>query len=78
MAYSVHNNSALTLSRRIRERARGAKPKESGYCELCTTTYTSLTLHLRSDSHITFVRNDKNYLYLDELISGQKQNCQVS
>lgn len=63
--------------RRMRERARGAKARESGYCELCSTTYTNLTLHLKSDSHITFVRNDKNYLYLDELISGQKQNCQI-
>lgn len=63
--------------RRIRERARGTKAKESGYCELCSTTYTNLTLHLKSESHIAFVRNDKNYLYLDELISGQKQNCQI-
>ncbi|KAG0711215.1 Protein DBF4 B [Chionoecetes opilio] len=64
--------------RRVRERIRGTKAKESGYCELCTTTYTNLTLHLKSDSHTAFVRNDKNYLYLDELISGEKQNCLVS
>ncbi|KAG0713739.1 Protein DBF4 A [Chionoecetes opilio] len=63
--------------RRVRERIRGTKAKESGYCELCTTTYTNLTLHLKSDSHTAFVRNDKNYLYLDELISGEKQNCLI-
>lgn len=52
---------------------RGQKRKESGYCELCSSSYTNLRLHLQSDSHLAFVRDQSNYLDLDELIRGSKE-----
>lgn len=65
--------------KRTKERNRGAtRVKEAGgYCELCTANYTNLRLHLQSDSHLAFIRNDTNYLLLDELISGHKQDPQL-
>ncbi|KAK4307987.1 hypothetical protein Pmani_020282 [Petrolisthes manimaculis] len=65
--------------KRTKERNRGAiRAKEGGgYCELCTVNYTNLRLHLQSDLHLAFVRNDTNYQYLDELISGHKQDHQL-
>lgn len=52
---------------------RGQKRKESGYCELCTSSYTNLRLHLQSDSHLAFVRDNNNYQDLDDLIRGSKE-----
>lgn len=72
---SVHRDDHR--ERHAKDRNRGTKIKDRGYCELCTTTYTSLRLHLQSDTHTAFVRNNKNYLYLDELISGHRQSSQI-
>ncbi|KAK7075481.1 hypothetical protein SK128_026649, partial [Halocaridina rubra] len=55
---------------RVKEKNVGAKAKDGGYCELCSTNFTNLKLHLQSDSHISFIKNDKNYQKLDELING--------
>ncbi|KAK8753724.1 hypothetical protein OTU49_001315 [Cherax quadricarinatus] len=60
-----------------KDRNRGTKVKDSGYCELCSTNYTNLRHHLQSDSHTAFVKNDKNYQYLDELINGHKTGSQI-
>ncbi|CAL4102935.1 unnamed protein product, partial [Meganyctiphanes norvegica] len=52
---------------------REKKRKEGGYCELCASSYTNLRFHLQSDSHLAFVRDQNNYLDLDELIRGSKE-----
>ncbi|XP_068210836.1 titin homolog isoform X2 [Palaemon carinicauda] len=61
---------------KAKERNAG-RNKESGYCELCTTNYPKLKLHLQSDTHLAFVRNDKNYQKLDELIDAYTQGAQM-
>ncbi|OXU24268.1 hypothetical protein TSAR_009626 [Trichomalopsis sarcophagae] len=48
---------------------RARKTENTGYCEICRIDYRNLSKHLQSDQHLNFVRNDKNFLSLDNLIS---------
>lgn len=58
------------MTRRPRATAtRARKTENTGYCEICRIDYRNLSKHLQSDQHLSFVRNDKNFLSLDNLIS---------
>lgn len=41
-----------------------------GYCEKCRVEYESLSMHLQSNEHQSFVKNSDNYLALDKLINS--------
>lgn len=41
-----------------------------GYCEKCRVEYDVLALHLQSKEHINFVKNNDNYIALDNLINS--------
>lgn len=43
---------------------------QSGYCEICRMDYQDLTKHVRSETHLRFVRDDANFLSLDSLITA--------
>ncbi|XP_011500760.1 PREDICTED: uncharacterized protein LOC105364525, partial [Ceratosolen solmsi marchali] len=58
------------MTRRPRATAtRARKTENTGYCEICRIDYRNLSKHLQSDQHLNFVRNDKNFLSLDNLIN---------
>jgi hypothetical protein len=44
--------------------------KQCGYCEICRVEYDVLKIHLKTDEHLNFVKNDSNYLSLDKLINS--------
>ncbi|XP_014208744.1 myb-like protein X isoform X2 [Copidosoma floridanum] len=48
---------------------RARKTENTGHCEICRIDYKNLSKHLQTDQHLNFVRNDKNFLSLDNLIS---------
>lgn len=41
-----------------------------GYCEKCRVEYDVLSIHLQSKEHLNFVKNNDNYLALDNLINS--------
>lgn len=41
---------------------------QCGYCEICRDPYDVLKVHLKTQKHIDFVKNDNNFLELDKLI----------
>ncbi|XP_044732466.1 uncharacterized protein LOC123295258 isoform X2 [Chrysoperla carnea] len=45
-------------------------PVQSGYCEICRVDYQDLPKHVRSDTHLSYVRDDANFLSLDTLITA--------
>ncbi|KZC14422.1 PREDICTED: uncharacterized protein LOC107192625 [Dufourea novaeangliae] len=51
-------------------RARRTEQLSSGYCEICRISYRDLTKHVQSDQHLSFVRNNDNFLSLDTLINA--------
>ena len=51
-------------------RARRTEQLVSGNCELCRLDYQDLSKHVLSDKHVAFVRNDDNFLSLDNLINS--------
>ncbi|XP_033343019.2 uncharacterized protein LOC117230061 isoform X1 [Megalopta genalis] len=51
-------------------RARRTEQLASGYCEICRISYRDLSKHVQSDQHLSFVRNNDNFLSLDTLISA--------
>ncbi|XP_044580242.1 myb-like protein X isoform X2 [Cotesia glomerata] len=51
-------------------RARRSEQLVGGFCEICRCDYKDLTKHVQSDKHLTFVRNDDNFLSLDSLINA--------
>ncbi|XP_076167830.1 uncharacterized protein LOC143146953 isoform X2 [Ptiloglossa arizonensis] len=51
-------------------RARRTEQLASGYCEICRISYRDLTKHVQSDQHLSFVRNNDNFLSLDSLINA--------
>ncbi|XP_058794672.1 calponin homology domain-containing protein DDB_G0272472-like isoform X2 [Phymastichus coffea] len=69
--YYISNISkGKDMTRRPRATAtRSRKTENTGYCEICRIDYRNLTKHLQSDQHLNFVRNDKNFISLDNLIS---------
>lgn len=42
--------------------------KQCGYCEICHLEYDVLKVHLKSEEHLSFVKNDDNFKSLDKLI----------
>jgi DBF zinc finger len=44
--------------------------KQCGYCEICRVEYDVLKVHLKTDEHLNFIKNDTNFLSLDKLISS--------
>lgn len=44
--------------------------KQCGFCEICRVEYDALTIHLKSESHQSFVKNEHNFLALDSLIKS--------
>ncbi|XP_017892847.1 uncharacterized protein LOC108632662 isoform X2 [Ceratina calcarata] len=51
-------------------RARRTEQIASGYCEICHIAYRDLSKHVQTDQHLSFVRNDDNFLSLDTLINA--------
>ncbi|XP_076290722.1 uncharacterized protein LOC143214057 isoform X1 [Lasioglossum baleicum] len=51
-------------------RARRTEQLASGYCEICRISYRDLSKHVQSDQHLNFVRNNDNFLSLDNLINA--------
>ncbi|XP_043252771.1 uncharacterized protein LOC122397581 isoform X1 [Colletes gigas] len=51
-------------------RARRTEQLTSGYCEICRISYRDLTKHVQSEQHLSFVRNNDNFLSLDSLINA--------
>lgn len=44
--------------------------EKCGYCEKCRVEYDVLALHLQSKEHLNFVKNNDNYIALDNLINS--------
>lgn len=58
------------MTRRPRATAtRARKTENTGYCEICRADYRNLSKHLQSDQHKNFIRDEKNFLSLDNLIN---------
>lgn len=60
----------MTRKSRPRIKERDDKETKGGYCEICNVDYTDLAQHRKSLHHLAFVRNDNNYLSLDNLIAS--------
>ena len=60
----------MTRRPRTTARTRRTDHLASGYCEICRIRYRDLTKHVQSDQHLSFVRNDDNFLSLDKLINA--------
>lgn len=43
---------------------------KGGYCEKCRIEYDVLSLHLQSKEHLNFVKNNDNYIALDNLMNS--------
>uniref|UniRef100_A0A182M062 DBF4-type domain-containing protein n=1 Tax=Anopheles culicifacies TaxID=139723 RepID=A0A182M062_9DIPT len=56
--------------KRTLEKPPAAPPRDCGYCEICRLEYDSLAVHVQSESHQTFVRNDDNFVSLDRLLDS--------
>lgn len=48
----------------------GSDNKQCGYCEICHVEYDVLKVHLKSEGHINYVKNDDNFETLDKLIES--------
>lgn len=60
----------MTKRPRVTPRPRKTEQVVGGYCEICRVDFADLSKHLETDQHLSFVRNDDNFLTLDKLISG--------
>lgn len=60
----------MTRKSRPRIKEREEKERKGGYCEICNTDYTNADEHQRSLHHMTFVRDQTNFLSLDTLIGA--------
>ncbi|XP_043268256.1 uncharacterized protein chif [Venturia canescens] len=62
----------MTRRPRAATATRGRRTEQlvAGYCEICRIDYRDLSKHLQSDKHLAFVRNDDNFLSLDNLINS--------
>ncbi|CAL7941649.1 unnamed protein product [Xylocopa violacea] len=63
-------NKEMTRRPRTTARTRRTEHIASGYCEICRITYRDLNKHVQSDQHLSFVRNEDNFLSLDTLINA--------
>ncbi|KOC62563.1 Protein chiffon [Habropoda laboriosa] len=68
----INQEEDKEMTRRPRTTARTRRTEQlaSGYCEICRISYRDLTKHVQSDQHLSFVRNDDNFLSLDTLINA--------
>lgn len=69
---AINQGEKKEMTRRPRTTARTRRTDHlaSGYCEICRIRYRDLTKHVQSDQHLSFVRNDDNFLSLDKLINA--------
>lgn len=66
---------ATTTNNKINnQKSRSGSDKQCGYCEICHVEYDVLKVHLKSDEHMNFVKNDDNFKSLDKLIEC-RANC---
>lgn len=55
---------------RVQPSSRITSEKQCGFCEICRVEYDVLTVHLKTDEHVNYVKNDRNFLELDSLIKS--------
>lgn len=58
-----------TVNSRINNKS-GSESKNCGYCEICHVEYDVLKVHLKSEEHLSFAKNDDNFVALDKLIES--------
>lgn len=58
-----------TVTSRINNKS-GSDNKHCGYCEICHVEYDVLKVHLKSEEHLNFAKNDDNFVSLDKLIEN--------
>lgn len=67
-------SSAMTRKTRTKQKSnnvvKSSSEKQCGYCEICRVEYDLLSLHLKTEKHLNFVKNDDNFLALDNLIKN--------
>lgn len=68
------SSAAMTRKSRSKQKNNIVKTssseKQCGYCEICRVEYDLLSLHLKTEKHLNFVKNDDNFLALDNLIKN--------
>lgn len=66
--------SAMTRKTRTKQKSniivKSSSEKQCGYCEICRVEYDVLSQHLKTEKHLNFVKNDDNFLALDNLIKN--------
>ncbi|XP_063695744.1 protein chiffon [Culicoides brevitarsis] len=50
--------------------SKSGSDKHCGYCEICHVEYDVLKVHLKSEEHLNFAKNDDNFVSLDKLIES--------
>lgn len=67
-----NNNKTNTTVTTNREKKSSQDNPENqcGYCEICRDPYDVLKAHLKTSKHMNFVKNDNNFLALDNLIKN--------
>lgn len=67
-------SSAMTRKSRTKQKSniivKSSSEKQCGYCEICRVEYDLLSQHLKTEKHLNFVKNDDNFLALDNLIKN--------
>lgn len=58
-----------TVASRVNNKS-GSDNKHCGYCEICHVEYDVLKVHLKSEEHLNFAKNDDNFVSLDKLIES--------
>lgn len=66
-AGTTTNNT--TVASRVNNKS-GSDNKHCGYCEICHVEYDVLKVHLKSEEHLNFAKNDDNFVSLDKLIES--------
>lgn len=64
-----------TVERNMTRKTRSNHPRintalQSSYCEVCRVEFPRLNEHLLSDKHLSFVKDNSNFLQLDVLINN--------
>lgn len=67
-ATGTNTGTTTTTTNKINQKSRSGSDKQCGYCEICHLEYDVLKIHLKSDEHLKFVRDDDNFKSLDKLI----------
>ncbi|XP_022901356.2 MATH and LRR domain-containing protein PFE0570w isoform X1 [Onthophagus taurus] len=66
----IRSNIERNMTRKTRSNPRLDTALQPGYCEVCRADYLRLDEHLESDKHLTFIKDNSNFLQLDTLISN--------